>query len=1316
MGRNNGIAKSQYFIRRSFVIGYVIALALICFFAWYTYYNMKRVEFETFHETQILKSIKSLETVYDDIQEMESNQRGYIISGNKAFLESYTSAANRLTTDTLQLKESLQQKGELAQLPTLLGLIRQKVEFMGETIQIRDEQGYEAAFKRIQSDYGRQWMQTIRYGIAEVEDALKVQLGEFGERRRNAARNTTELFIILSVLFFVFLLTFFFLERADIQKRFKTQVAKEVDKGIVDFKDILERINDGFIALDKDWNYVYLNKAASIVGSKESGKLIGRNIWQLYPDEVGSDYYKAWHKSMETQQYIMMESYYQKWDRWFENHIYPSPRGVSVYFKDITEKKKTELKLQEVKERFNIVAKATNDILWEADLVKNTLWLNENFFEKFGYTDRSKFSGSSAWEENLHPGDKERVVTNILYLMNETDQPIWTDSYRYLKADGTYLDIYDRCYIIRDANGKPTKLIGSMTDVSSLFRAREELTRKEEQYRTLVEQATDGIFIADQSGRFLVVNSSGCSMSMYSHAELLNMTIFDLAVESDIRDNPFDFEKMNNPGGARTERKLKKKDGSIIDVEVNAKYLSDGRFLAFIRDITERKKAEVAIRTSARQLELIYNTTSDILFLISVEPDDRFIVQSVNRMFGTVTGLTNSEVIGKDIRDIIPSTYVSMVLSNYNAAMRQKQTISWEEVSEFPSGVKTGVVSITPFLNEKGECTQLVGSIHDITERKKAEDAIVRSNERFELIARTTNEALWEWEFGTNRAWGNETHQRLYGLTPDDPIPDHNAWKGRIHPEDREKVISSYKNALSSGDTKWLAEYRFRSAENETSIIYDRTYIQRDKDGTPVRMMGSMMDITDLKKAEQEISKGKDLADKLINSMPGVFYFFDQEGKFIRWNEQMETVTGYSGEEIAEMHPTDFFGGADKAYIADRIMGVFENGVNDAEADFVTKDGNHIPYYFKGVLINYEGRPCLVGSGIDISERLKAEQGLRVSEKKYRSLVEQAADAIFIFNEKGEFIDVNDVSAQLLGYDRDELKGMTLESILFNTDLVADPVLLDALASGESLIKRRNFRKKDGSAVPVEVHSKKLVDGNYLGMVRDLTERIEAEKQLQESYRQIRELTDHLQHIREEERSHIAREIHDELGQQLTVLKMDVSWLNKKVALEDEPVKRKLKSLTEMLDGTVKTVRRISSELRPSVLDDLGLVAAVEWHLKEFERRAGIKTSFQEPESELEINETIKTGLFRIFQESLTNVARHASATKVKVDLLEKNGYILLRIEDDGKGFNKLQVHNKRTLGILGMKERTAMMGGTYVIESNPGQGTIVVVSVPLQL
>jgi signal transduction histidine kinase len=176
---------------------------------------------------------------------------------------------------------------------------------------------------------------------------------------------------------------------------------------------------------------------------------------------------------------------------------------------------------------------------------------------------------------------------------------------------------------------------------------------------------------------------------------------------------------------------------------------------------------------------------------------------------------------------------------------------------------------------------------------------------------------------------------------------------------------------------------------------------------------------------------------------------------------------------------------------------------------------------------------------------------------------------------------------------------------------------------------------------------------------------------------------------------------------------MDVSWLNKKLGQTEEPIRQKLKSLAEMLDGTVKTVRRISSELRPSLLDDLGLIAAIDWHLKEFEKRSGVITEFEEPENDFNIPDSVKTGLFRIFQESLTNVARHASSSKVKVSLQKKNGSFILSIADDGKGFEKQMTKNKKTLGILGMKERTAMMGGSYEINSEPGKGTLVVVSVP---
>ena len=211
---------------------------------------------------------------------------------------------------------------------------------------------------------------------------------------------------------------------------------------------------------------------------------------------------------------------------------------------------------------------------------------------------------------------------------------------------------------------------------------------------------------------------------------------------------------------------------------------------------------------------------------------------------------------------------------------------------------------------------------------------------------------------------------------------------------------------------------------------------------------------------------------------------------------------------------------------------------------------------------------------------------------------------------------------------------------------------------------------------------------------------------------QLRDLSAYLQNVREDERIHIAREMHDELGQVLTGFKMDVSWLRKKLANSNDPVMiEKLDSMLAVVDDSIKFVRKLASELRPSILDDLGLVPALEWHSQEFEKRYNIKTEFNSAIPDLNIPSVVATGLFRMYQESLTNVARHSNATRVVVKLTINNDELSLSISDDGKGFDISQA-NKKTLGLLGMKERAAMIGGKLEIISEPGKGTTIIITV----
>ena len=223
-----------------------------------------------------------------------------------------------------------------------------------------------------------------------------------------------------------------------------------------------------------------------------------------------------------------------------------------------------------------------------------------------------------------------------------------------------------------------------------------------------------------------------------------------------------------------------------------------------------------------------------------------------------------------------------------------------------------------------------------------------------------------------------------------------------------------------------------------------------------------------------------------------------------------------------------------------------------------------------------------------------------------------------------------------------------------------------------------------------------------------------AEKEMKELNEQLRNLAAHLQHVREEEQARIAREIHDELGQILTAIKMDISSASRKMIDQTEDAKSSLSRALNMVDDTVRTVRRIASELRPGILDDFGLIAALEWQSQEFEKRNDILCCYSCPITKLTIEKNISIGLYRIYQEALTNIARHSEADMV-TSSLEKNGdHLILTISDNGRGFDPLDVKSKKTLGLLGMKERALIMKGELEIQSMPGSGAKITITIPL--
>jgi len=347
------------------------------------------------------------------------------------------------------------------------------------------------------------------------------------------------------------------------------------------------------------------------------------------------------------------------------------------------------------------------------------------------------------------------------------------------------------------------------------------------------------------------------------------------------------------------------------------------------------------------------------------------------------------------------------------------------------------------------------------------------------------------------------------------------------------------------------------------------------------------------------------------------------------------------------------------------------------------------------------------------------ERTLRESQQRYRSVFENTGTATMIIEEDMTISMVNTEWEKLSGYSKKEVEGKKKwTEFVYKEDLERmEEHHRKRREKGAQTLNEYEFRFFDRHGNVKDILGKTGVIPITKGRVvswLDITERKQAEAELKRSQEELRNLTAHLQSVREEERRSLARDIHDDLGQALTALKMDLSLLSKKFPKDQKPLLDRTQAISKLMDTSIETVKRISTELRPGVLDDLGLTAAIEWQAEEFEHRTGITCEVTSDPRDIILDRDRSTAIFRIFQESLTNVARHAQATRVTASLKEKAGTLELKVRDNGRGITKEQISDPKSFGIIGMRERVYAWEGQVTVKSAPGQGTTVAVRIPL--
>lgn len=474
-------------------------------------------------------------------------------------------------------------------------------------------------------------------------------------------------------------------------------------------------------------------------------------------------------------------------------------------------------------------------------------------------------------------------------------------------------------------------------------------------------------------------------------------------------------------------------------------------------------------------------------------------------------------------------------------------------------------------------------------------------------------------------------------------------------------------------------------------------------------------------RARQALQHSEDRLRHIIDTIPTMAWSVRPDGAVDFLNQVWLDYTGLSLKEGLEQ-PTRAIHPEDSPRVMEKWRADMAAGEpSEEEMRLRRADGEYRCFLVRSVPLRDEGGNIVkwYGSSIDIEDRKRVEEALRRSEAYLAAGQRLSHTGSWALNVSSGELFWSRETYRIFGFDPAKTTASLKETFLprihpEDRPKVEEGLKAAAMQKGSYGLDYRivlpggSIRHIHDVVYPVTSEAGDVVE--RYGVIMDVTERKRTEEELERSRDQLRALAGRVQTVREEERTRVAREIHDELGQALTAIKIDLSSFGRKLPADQKP---RSESILQQVDETIQSVRRISTELRPAVLDAAGLVAAVEWAAEEFQARTGTKCRLDLPQEDLVINPQRATALFRVLQETLTNVARHANATQVHVRLAKEDGNLTLEVHDNGKGVSGEQLASGSSLGILGMRERALLLGGELTITGALGKGTTVRVRIP---
>ena len=1134
----------------------------------------------------------------------------------------------------------------------------------------------------------------------------------------------------------------------DITDRKQTQI--DLEESEQRYCAIFNNMSDGvaiYEAIDNAEDFIFrnINKSGARIGKVSVDEVIGCRVTDVFPGIKDMGLFEVFQQVFRTGKPLNYPiSLYKdnKVTHWVENYVCKLPSGeiVSIY-EDVTNRKQAEDKLHAQTAFLASLLFSIPSPVFYKDKECRYVGCNPAFEEITGekLPDIIGKTVFDLWTNEYSKIDNDKDTELI------RNPGIQQYESQYETPDGIVRDfIYNKSTYF-DQRGEVAGIIGIIQDITERKKS-ERVARESAKYtRSILDSLTSHIAIVNKHGIIESVNQAWrnfaeenpplipniCEGANYfsvcdqvSGKDADQAQKFSQGIREALSGEIYSYQ-MEYPCHSAEEKRWF--TGRITPFQGD----SQNRVVVSHENITERKIAEQALRETAqreRQAVQAANVglwnwnlaTNQVHYSVEWKKQIGYEDHEIGNSFQE----WQSRVHPDDLKPTLE--YINKMISE--RVLRHS--------AEFRFRHKDGtylwiLTQASLIMDEHDQPVRVMGSHLVITERKQAENLIRDTIAKMHLAMECADEGIWEWDFKTGLVTFDKMALQMLGYGPEMPQKPGEWWIEQIHSDEMSLVKQRFSSFISGDLDEYSVEFRLkRNNGNYTWVSSNAKIIRSDHMGNPLLLIGIHRDITERKQAENSLQDSEQRLRSIFEQAAVGVALVAIDGKWLRVNNTLCKIVGYTLKEMQKLtfqditHPDDLE--TDLDYVRELLNG--EIDTYSMEKRYFHKNGSTVWINLTvSLVLQTSGKPDYFISVIEnIATRKQAENALRDNVERLRTIYDSAQDGILIADaETHQFVDANNKLCDMLGYSVTEICELGVSNIhpAVSLDYVIEQ--FEKQLRGEMLLASDlPVKRKDGTVFYADINSTAITLQDkpcLMGIFRDVTERKRLTREIEKSHSQLHALAESLITIREEEQTRIARELHDQLGHALTGLKMDLTWLNKRIPdIQKEEqfpmIQSKITGMLNVTDETVKSVRHICTELRPGMLDNLGLIPTIEWELQEFQKRTGIQYDM-DVLTPISLDSHRGTIIYQIVQEALTNVIRHAQASKVSIFIVLEDGILIIEIADNGRGISETELADFRSLGLLGMQERATMIGGTVTVTNigHARKGTTVRIMVPVK-